>query len=134
MLDNNHSTKKQLALEGQGCKEFETEQLSGFTDSFQDVFCAEEYQLCNAPASKAIDNRIKVQLDDERCQQERIDYEPLKKMRRSRRQYRFLAYIGVASNPLNFPSIKELYCKTSRLKHSSYVQYVIVYQKSCTLI
>lgn len=50
------------------------------------------------------------------------------------RQNRFLAYIGVASNPLNFPSIKKLYCKTSRLKHSSYIQYVIVYQKSCTLI
>lgn len=76
----------------------------------------------------------KVQLDDEGCQQKGIDYEQLKKMRRSRRLCRFLAYIGIASSPFNFPSLKELCCRTSGLKHSSYIQYVIVYQKRYMLI
>lgn len=34
MLEDNHSAKKQLAFEGQGSKEFETEQWSGFADTF----------------------------------------------------------------------------------------------------
>lgn len=79
-------------------------------------------------------SRHEGQLDDERCQQKRIDYEALKKMRRSRRLYRFLAYIGITSNPFNFPSLKEFCCRTSGLKHSSYIQYIIIYQKSCMLI
>lgn len=81
-----------------------------------------------------MDRSHKIQLDDERCQQKRIAYESLKKMRRSRRPCRFMACIGIASNPFNFPSLEELCYRTSGLKHSSFIQYVIVYQKSCMLI
>lgn len=34
MLSDNHTAKKQLAFEGQGSKEFEAEQWSGFADAF----------------------------------------------------------------------------------------------------
>lgn len=139
MLEGSHSAEEQLAFEGQETKNLKQGNEIALLILSRMLYVQKSTIRENSAILLQVKDltteiRYSWMMINERWQQTRVDYETQKKMRRSRRQCRVLAYIVIASNPFNFSSFKELCCATLGLKHLSYIQYVIVYQKNCMLI
>lgn len=139
MLEGSYSAKEQLDLKAKKAKNLKQGNEVALL-ILSSMFCVQKSTIGENSAIHlqvkkwTTETRYSWVMINERQRQRRVDYDSLKKMRRIRRQCSFLAYIVIASNPFNFSSFKELRCGTFGLKHLSYIQYIILYHKSCVLI